>query len=494
MNSISKYILLMFFVTITLPLCAGKHERDASEESVSKKQKTEAVDCGTTMFTEDKLEAARKKLIKHPLVMHDEIEINENTNNLRLFLEVATREDLARLDDYGLTLLHNAALAEDNAEEKVNLILDKSAALGLQKELLAAQDIHDRTPLMIALQEGMRDTADLLIKAGSDLSAQDNDGKTVMHFAALGGLDTLIMPLVRLGVSPEVPNTQGRVPLHYACKAGHSKVIKSLLDAGVRCTIQDHQDNTPLHYAARLKDPTAARLLIRARAHIDAFGNQGKTPLIIALQNGAFKTAQILVDAGACVETTLKTMTPLHMLVTLWSHEGDVPLNPPLLELKGHKLGLLKSLLAQGANIVQRDDYQATPLHYAITSHHSGLVKALLFDSYLPYGDDTINSSYHIPSWLEKLSWKAQRITALRLMRTNCDGYIDFLNRHIERHFLALKRCVALVQHTTCLEESEEIYRTILAPVDTAQKFSGLPVEFQERIRATIFKRFSRKN
>ena len=67
-----------------------------------------------------------------------------------------------------------------------------STCIKARPELVNARDKNGRTPLHIAAEKGMRDTALLLLNMGADPSLKDPQGKTAADIATEKGSTTVV--------------------------------------------------------------------------------------------------------------------------------------------------------------------------------------------------------------------------------------------------------------------------------------------------------------
>ena len=83
--------------------------------------------------------------------------------------------------------------------------------------------------------------------------------------------------------------------------------------------------NTPLHLAVIISKPRLVNIFIKKKFNLDAKNSQNKTPLFIAIENGDYNLVQILINAGASVNTfheirissKCQFLTPLNICVKL---------------------------------------------------------------------------------------------------------------------------------------------------------------------------------
>jgi ankyrin repeat protein len=75
--------------------------------------------------------------------------------------------------------IHDAAKKDDLEEVK--------ALLKENPDLVSSKDESDETPLHLAVANGYKEMAELLLTHGADVTAKDNIGRTPLFFAAAKG-------------------------------------------------------------------------------------------------------------------------------------------------------------------------------------------------------------------------------------------------------------------------------------------------------------------
>lgn len=112
-------------------------------------------------------------------------------------------------------------------------------------------------------------------------------------------------------VSPTRSPPLGYAALHYATFYGKSEYVSLLLNRGAFVDVLNVNGSTPLFVAATFKDRChgCARILLRHGADVNVkVGWRGTTPLHHAVQVGFLDMALILLDGGACPNTTQRNV------------------------------------------------------------------------------------------------------------------------------------------------------------------------------------------
>jgi len=178
----------------------------------------------------------------------------------------------------------------------------------------------------------------------------------------LGKLDSMgtveqgkIADLVLLDANPlqDINNTQKIAAVVAGGKIFHRAALQKML-AQVEA-----QDDYPLHSALYMKDEAKARSLIEGGADVSRRTSQGTTPLSRAVGVGFKDIIELLIAKGADVNAKDNwNWTPLHSAVY------------------GHK-DIVELLITEGANVNARDGGSRTPLFYAKDQGNNEIVELL---------------------------------------------------------------------------------------------------------------------
>jgi ankyrin repeat protein len=206
------------------------------------------------------------------------------------------------------------------------------------------------TPLAWAAHWDDVETADLLIKAGANVNAANEYGFTPLLLACINGSAAMTEKLLKAHAAVNTPNLTGETPLMLASHTGNVDVVKSLLIHGADVNAKEKEKGqTALMWAAAEKHPVIVAMLLEYGADIHARSKGGFTPLLFASRQGDLESARILVGAGVSVnEATTDGMTAL-LVASAAGHEE-----------------LAEFLLDKGADPNAADGFGVTALHYAV--------------------------------------------------------------------------------------------------------------------------------
>lgn len=254
---------------------------------------------------------------------------------------------------------HSLAIAIQNGHKEMATLLIQSGA-----------DVREtaqpgQTPKPLAHQinrDSYLELLALLYAAGMDLNALNNYGQTALHLITgdWQAAPDRVKALLDLGADPNVVDIFGQRPLDIAMN-GHiseplcTEIIRELLNHGAKTTISPapNMQTAPLHMAARSGMKEVVRLLIMHNAIVDDPDRtySGSTPFLLAVRHGHDEVARMLLQKGASI---LKKDSHLRGALHLAAQAGSKEF-----------LGQLLATPALRLQINAPDNSGMTPLHYA---------------------------------------------------------------------------------------------------------------------------------
>lgn len=170
------------------------------------------------------------------------------------------------------TALHKCAY---DGDVRVSKWLLKNGAV------VDAKDVHDTTPLLVAVKMGREDIVDLLIEHHADVNQKDSHNNRAVHYCASRCLPRILKKLVQSGASVAVQNEEFNNPLHLAAinQRGDSNEWENLVVDLVRFGCDLKQENAsskvPEAYVGRALKHLFTHDEVRRRQETDAARQKG---------------------------------------------------------------------------------------------------------------------------------------------------------------------------------------------------------------------------
>lgn len=294
-----------------------------------------------------------------------------------------------RVQHWG-TLLHYAI--EFGNEDVIDLLISNGA------DINAKDAEHRATPLHHAALRGDSAIVELLLINGAFANIKDCNNKMPLHVALAGKSEMSVDLLLQFGALADV-KFKGYSALYFAVGEQLTGMVRVLLSHNVNVNDRDAAGSTVLHLAAGKESKDIVKLLLIAKANVEAKDSSGLTPLHYALSKQLVSEdiVGLLLEFGADANeaTSNEGLTPIHIAVhnkvnlgvvkLLLAHGADVKLRDNNGESLLHKviLGgddfeLVKLILAHGADVNALNGNKLSVLHCAAAQSSVEIVKLLL--------------------------------------------------------------------------------------------------------------------
>ncbi|XP_077458163.1 dynein axonemal heavy chain 12 [Stigmatopora argus] len=295
-----------------------------------------------------------------------QVRVSEGANNISIFTAIrqgqvkvvehlsAKRKDVfLQTDSRGWTALHEASAQSNPA------ILELTyAASG--DDAVESETAQGETPLFLAVERGLADNVDFLLKRGARPDAQNRERDSPLHVAVRRGLPNLVRLLLRGGAAVDQAGAHDRRPLHEASRLGSAELADLLLGSGAAVDARSRFGLTPLALAAQAGHLDMVELLLRKGADALSRANDEASVLYESCAGGDVSVVALLLEYGADPNVAKQSG---HLPIHRAAHRGHLEI-----------LTLLISLTST------EDVYNSgmSPLHCAAAGGHAHCIKALL--------------------------------------------------------------------------------------------------------------------
>lgn len=184
-------------------------------------------------------------------------------------------------------------LALEGEYKKIRTLISKK---NNQNYDLEDQDKQSgRTALMAAAWKGYLDIVEELISHGASLQTQDKFGRTPLIIAIENGNIEIAQLLIDKMSDLEAQTlSSGTTALLYATEVGQLSLVQHLIDKCANINAQDNAGRSPLMWAVRNNHAEIAELLLTNGADTDLKSRWGQSALTIADDNHSERLIDLL--------------------------------------------------------------------------------------------------------------------------------------------------------------------------------------------------------
>jgi ankyrin repeat protein len=237
--------------------------------------------------------------------------------------------------------------------ELMQILLDRGALVDTPNTL---------PPLLLAIRQGHKKAAELLIKAGADVNGKVADGSLMpLGEAAWKGFTSISELLIENGAALNSHDSSGQTPLHYAAGGDHLQEMQLLLSKGADIDAKTFSGKTPLIVSTETSHSAAAILLVNSNAQVNVKDDAGNTALWFAVLHSLRDCNSLLLAKNADPNIQDRTGTTALMLAI---DHGDNNTCELLVKAK--------------ADLNIADKEGRTALHHAISKQNPRVLELLL--------------------------------------------------------------------------------------------------------------------
>ena len=284
--------------------------------------------------------------------------------------------DITLRSENGRTVLHYAC--QEGAIDMVKYLLDK------HPYMMTIKDKRGKSPYLVAGFSGSVELVNFLISRGYDVMDKDSNGQTVLHNACDTGNVELVQYLVEnYSYMLTIRDKEGQTPYLVTGFSGSVDLVKFLVSRGCDVTDKDSGGWTVFHYACQGGKLKLAQYLVEKYPDILTIRDKtGQSPYLVAGFSGSVELVKFLISQGCDVmDTDSDGQTVLHKacyqgklelahyifekypdMLTIRDKGGR---SPYLVAGYSGSVELVKFLISQGCDVIDKDSDGWNVLHYA---------------------------------------------------------------------------------------------------------------------------------
>jgi myosin-5 len=191
-----------------------------------------------------------------------------------------------------------------------------------------------------------------------------------------------LLKVLRSPIDVNGVNREGRTALHVSMANHNAKMVKLLLGKDADVNAQDNAGDSAIHLA---DDKTMVEMLLEAHGSANLANDLGFSPLHLAVKRQDLEIAELLLAAGAEVNSPCETrgQGPLHLVAKTGQADMLRLLCEKLengMSMSPERTASLK--VARGArsfaDLNAKDTEGNTPLHYLVSGNHGDLMEQVM--------------------------------------------------------------------------------------------------------------------
>ncbi|XP_046553272.1 ankyrin repeat domain-containing protein 50-like [Haliotis rubra] len=231
-------------------------------------------------------------------------------------LLVSKGANVSLVDKYDINILHSACIG--GHVEVVKYVLSQNM-LDINGRVRC-----ERTPVLLAAENGKKDMVEFLVGKGANLKTLDGKDNNILHCACRGGDIELVKYILSLDMYNIDTEQSGLSAVMIAAKWGHKEVVELLVQLGASLSkIASSKDNI-LHLPCYRGHLDVMKYLLSLNVwDINKKGWNFRTPVMTAAARGHKEVVELLVKHGAVL--TFKERSGNNILY-LASNSGNVDL------------------------------------------------------------------------------------------------------------------------------------------------------------------------
>jgi ankyrin repeat protein len=311
--------------------------------------------------------------------------------------------DPLQVDNQGNSLLHEAVKRYSGTPQHVAFI-QRLLKYGLSPN---ATNLLGRSPLHIHMEVGSVWSSDTnctrtsllqVLQGGNiapDVNIQDQEGLLCLHIASMHS-EVHVARLLQAGADPSFVMKTGRNAFHLACRARKSGLVGLLLSTAASDLVNklDSFEISPLHDACTSGRPKSVYYLLKSGADINAKGSRGRTPLHCCAK---FPAEQAIwsslqeqnIAAGQFVHDRFRPKSGGSFGHPPWYSRSYG--YPSFSDNDSARIGgIIKLLLASGADVLSFDASKFSPLDLALKYNCRKMINGLALVS------EDLQKSHHL--------------------------------------------------------------------------------------------------